>query len=103
MGSVGLILSEEAYYGFRLAGLNRCFLVADQSSVRRAINTLSLDKGVSLVIIEKKLNNVLTKEEQQELADSEQPQFFVLDTSANQSYSEEITQLIKRLGIAVNE
>lgn len=102
MGSLGLILSEEAYYGFKLVGLNRCFFAPDEQSLHRALNAVKTDKAVSLVIIEKKLMDMLSKEEISEVNASESPFFFIFDTSASHEYSEEINTLIKRLGISIN-
>jgi vacuolar-type H+-ATPase subunit F/Vma7 len=102
MGNIGLILSDEAYYGFRLSGLSHCFLATDLSSIRRAIFALKTDKGVSLVIIEKGLKDVLTKEERLELDASDYPLFFEFDKNGMQTYNEEITSLIRELGITVD-
>ncbi len=102
MGNIGLILSEEAYYGFMLSGLNHCFLAVDLASTRRAIASFKDDKNIALVIIEKRLKELLPPSEQAELEALEYPFFFEFDKGGAQTYNDEINAMIKRLGISVN-
>lgn len=102
MGNIGLILSDETYYGFRLSGLSHCFLAMDPPSVRRAISALKDDKNISLVVIEKKLKDSLAHEERLELERLEYPFFFEFDRNGTEAYSEEITRLITKLGVSIS-
>lgn len=102
MGNLGLIMSEETYYGFKLAGIDRCFLAHDLQGLRRAISEIKSDRSVSLLVIEKNLVDLLSKEEQLSLEESDAPFFFIFDSKASGVVSEEISKLVKRLGISVN-
>ena len=99
MGNVAFVLSEGAYYGFRLVGFTHCFLCTDATSTRRALNAVKNIADISLVIIEKKLTGMLTKDEKNELILSESPFFFEIDTEMARPYGEELENFVKQAGV----
>lgn len=102
MGNIGLILSDDAYYGFKLTGISRCFLVENATGVRKALSLLVQDKTVALVLFEKKLKALLSDDEKERVESSQQPFFFEIDTGGSKYYTEELTTLVKKLGVNFN-
>jgi vacuolar-type H+-ATPase subunit F/Vma7 len=101
MGNVAFILSEEAYYGFRLVGFTHCFLCIDAVSTRRALSAVKNNQDISLVIIEKELMDLLTKDEKNELLLSESPFFFDINAKSARPYREELENFVKQAGVYI--
>ncbi len=102
MANIAFILTDQLYYGFRLAGTPRCFLSGDPDRTAHIINELVAAKETSVIFIEKNLVDSLPEKDRERVNSSESPFFFQIDISGSKSYREELYDLIKNAGININ-